>query len=289
MKWLVALAALCSAATASATITVQDDAGHAITLAQPARRIVSLSPHATELLYALGAGPFMVGRDGASNFPIEATKLPAVGQYGAFNVEAIMALRPDLVVAWEGPQAGAATSRLRALGIPVFASEPGTVARIPAALRALGSLTGRAAEGETQARQFEADWQALAARYAHATPLAVVPQVGTTPAITVNDQQFVAAVFRACGAHNPFGGEAAAVPLLSPEGLLAARPQAIVALADTAQEADAWSAQWRTLGLHAAYLRAPATTLGRPGPRVLPAAQALCAQLDRLRQGTKID
>ncbi|MBV8467119.1 MAG: ABC transporter substrate-binding protein [Burkholderiales bacterium] len=289
MRRLAAALWLICATAASATITVQDDAGHAVTLAQSAKRIVSLSPHATELLYALGAGPHIVGRDGASDYPAEVVKLPAVGQYGAFNVEAIMALRPDLVVAWEGPQAGAATSRLRALGVPVFASEPDSVARIPATLRALGRLAGLDAAGETQASQFEAGWQALAARYAHAAPLNVVPQVGTAPAITVNDKQFVAAVFHACGARNPYGSETAAVPLLSPESLLASHPQAIVALADTDKEADAWFAQWRTLGLHAAYLRVPATTLGRPGPRVLPAAQALCAQLDRLRPGAKID
>jgi ABC-type Fe3+-hydroxamate transport system substrate-binding protein len=266
----------------AAAIDVVDDGGHHVVLAKPARRIVSLSPHATEMLYAIEAGDRLVGRDGASDYPAAATRLPAVGQYGAFNLEAIIALKPDLVVAWEGPQAGPATTRLRALGISVFASQPGTVAAIPATLRALGELTGNTRHSEPIARDFEQGWQALLARYAYRRPLVVVPQVGDEPAMTVNKQQFVAAAMAACHIRNPFGEQAAAVPLLSPEALLAAKPDAIVAFAEPAM-AKRWLHRWQPLGLRAAWLDAPADTLGRPGPRVLAAATTLCAKLDRLR------
>lgn len=283
LAWLLCLPAL-------AAVTVQDDAGKAVQLAQPAQRIVSLSPHATELLYAIGAGGKLVGRDGASDYPQAAARLPAVGLYGAFNVESIVALRPDLVVAWEGPQAGQATARLRELGIAVYASQPARVSAIPAAMRDLGKLAGLAGQADLAAQQFESAWRSLEQRYAGSAILRVVPQVGHEPAMTVNDQQFVAAVFRACGTRNPFGTERAAVPLLSAESLLAMRPDAVVALADPAA-AEQWLGQWRRLPFKPAYLSVEPDTLGRPGPRLLAAATALCSKLDTLRRATpaKID
>ncbi|GAB3261840.1 TroA family protein [Chitinimonas naiadis] len=269
-------------------VEVVDEAGKTVRLAKPALRIVSLSPHATELLYAIGAGAQLVGRDGASDYPPQAAKLSNVGQYGTFNVEAIIALRPDLVVAWEGPQAGVATERLRSLGIAVYASQPATIAAIPQAMRALGTLAGR--DGESPARRFETAWAAMEARYRQRPVLKVVAQVGAEPAMTVNEQQFVSGVFRACGTVNPFGAERAAVPLISAESLLVMRPDVIVALAKP-EAGETWLAPWRKLPLKTAYLTADPDTLGRPGPRLLPAAQALCQRLDALRQARvgKID
>ena len=280
MSWLRSAFWLLMAAQALA-ISVRDDSGATVELVQPARRIVSLSPHATELLYAIGAGSQLVGRDGASDYPEAAKALPAVGVYGAFNAEAIVALKPDLVVAWEGPRAGTALDTIKRLGVPIFASQPGKISDIPAAMRALGVLTGR--NGAAAAQRFEQGWMAITHRYAKAPLITVVPQVGDEPAMTVNGRQFVSAVFAACGTRNPFAGEVAAVPLLSAEALLAARPHAIVALAEPAM-ATQWLKRWENLPIKAAMLGVSPDTLGRPGPRVLEATQALCARLDAVRK-----
>lgn len=275
---------------AQAAIDVVDDAGRHVQFDRPAQRIVSLSPHATELLFSIGLGSRLVGRDGASDFPATARQLRTVGQYGAFNVEAIVALKPDLVIAWEGTQAGPITRRLRELGIPVYASQPGTVSQISSALRAFGQLGGNVRQANRIADQFDADWLALSRKYQHRLVLKVIPQVGHEPAMTVNDQQFVAAVFRACGTKNPFGSEIAPVPLLSAESLLASKPDAIVALvSDTS--ATRWFERWRDLGLKTAYLAVEPNTLGRPSLRLLPAAISLCKRLDALRSNSaaKID
>ena len=266
-----------------AAVSAHDDAGHVVALRTPARRIVSLSPHATELLYAIGAGNRLVARDSASDYPAAARALPAVGQYGAFNVEAILALRPDLVIAWEGPQAGAATQKLRELGIAVFASEPASIDDIAPTARALGALTGLDAEAKRFADGFEHRWQTLVAHYRPAASLVVVAQVSDEPAMTVNDHQFLATVFKGCGTRNPFGDNLAAVPLISQEALIAARPDAIVALGDDTATTQRWTARWATLPTQPALLTAPASTLGRPGPRVLDAAATLCTRLDALR------
>ena len=284
MKRLAGLfAAAALGTTAHAAVSARDDAQHTVTLAQPAHRIVSLSPHATELLYAIGAGDRLVARDSASDYPAAARTLPAVGQYGAFSVEAILALHPDLVVAWEGAQAGPATQRLRELGIAVFASEPTTITDIAPTARALGRLSGLDAEASRFADTFDRRWQALVAQYRPAAPLVVVPQVNDDPAMTVNDHQFLATVFKGCGARNPFGDNVAPVPLIAQEALVAARPDAIVALGDDSALAQRWMAHWASLPSRPALLTAPASTLGRPGPRVLDAAVDLCARLDALR------
>src|SRR5688500_10455255 len=105
-------------------VAVQDDYGHRVALPAPAERIVSLSPHLTELVYAAGAGAKLVGVVDFSDFPPEARGLPRVGGDAAIDLEAVLALRPDLIVAW--PNAGSlrAVNRLAGRGIPTSRSEP---------------------------------------------------------------------------------------------------------------------------------------------------------------------
>ncbi|MFC4160535.1 helical backbone metal receptor [Chitinimonas lacunae] len=271
-----------SAALAAPAVEARDDKGRQLRLARPALRVVSLSPHATELLYAIGAGSTLVGRDGASDEPAAARALPDVGRYGAFNVEAIVALRPDLVVAWEGSEAGPALTRLHELGLPLFASQPADIAAIAGTVRALGRLTGRT-EAEALARRFESEWAALKARYANSRPLTVVVQVGEGPALTVNDRQFTASLLRVCGVVNPFGASSAPVPVIGAEALLAARPDAMVAVADAA-EAAVWRANWRSRGLDVPWLTVDPRRFGRPVPAAVKEAEALCRRLDSLRR-----
>src|SRR5690606_1807855 len=99
LLWIAAVAA--AAAAPAQALSVTDDGGQRITLAQPARRIVSLAPHATELLFAAGAGAHVVGVVEYSDYPPPARQLPQVGGAATFDVERIAALKPDLVVAWQ--------------------------------------------------------------------------------------------------------------------------------------------------------------------------------------------
>lgn len=279
----LALLAVALSAPVGAAVEARDDKGRMLKLAKPALRVVSLSPHASEILYAIGAGQTLVGRDGASDTPAAVKALPDVGRYGAFNVEAVIALRPDLVVAWEGSQAGPAIVRLRELGVPVFASQPADIAGIAGTARALGRLTGREEQAERLAARFEADWAALTARYAKRPLLTVVLQVGDAPAMTVNDRQFTAALLRACNTVNPFGASPAPVPLIGVEALIAARPHAMVAVADAAAAGE-WRSGWRARGVDQPWLSVDPLRFGRPVPAVLAETDALCRRLDRLRR-----
>ena len=109
---------------ASATVSAVDDSGNTVTLAAPAQRIVSLAPHTTELLFAAGAGKQVVGVSEYSDFPAAAKQLPSVGGSGQLDIERIVALKPDLIVAWSSGNNRRQLARLRKLGLTVFESEP---------------------------------------------------------------------------------------------------------------------------------------------------------------------
>ena len=115
------------AGNARAAVVVRDDGGTNITLKQPARRIVSLSPHNTELLFAAGAGGRVIAAVEYSNFPQQAKSLPLVGSAAALDIERIASLKPDLVVAWGSGNPRRQLDAIRQLKIPLFVSEPKTL------------------------------------------------------------------------------------------------------------------------------------------------------------------
>ena len=125
---------------AQAAVSVTDDAGLVVTLAQPAKRIVSLAPHVTELLYAVGAGDLVVGTVEYSDYPLAAKKIPRVGSHNAFDLERIIALKPDLVVVWESGTVKSPVQKLRQMGIPIYSSEPQVLEDIARNMRQLTVL-----------------------------------------------------------------------------------------------------------------------------------------------------
>lgn len=123
-------------------IEVVDDAGHRIVLEKPARRIVGLAPHATEILFAAGAGPYLIGAVSYSDYPEAAKRIPRLGGYDNPDLERIVALKPDLVVAWQSGNPPAPLERLRAPGLIVYVSEPRKIEDIPRHVEQLGRLAG---------------------------------------------------------------------------------------------------------------------------------------------------
>ena len=120
-------------------IRVTDDAGQAVVIQHPAQRIVSLSPHITELLFATGAGSSIVGVSAYSNYPAAAATIPRISGGSSLDMEAILALQPDLVVAWQSGNPEHQVKRLQSLGLTVFLSEPRRLEDIPETIRERGS------------------------------------------------------------------------------------------------------------------------------------------------------
>lgn len=139
---------------AHAEVSVRDDLGNTVRLAQPAKRIVSLAPHMTETLFAAGAGSQIVGTVDYSDFPEAAKKIPRVGGYSRFDLERVAALKPDLIVGWYSGNAPAHIEKLQALGFPLYISQPNQIDHIATEIERFGELAGTTAVATPEARRF---------------------------------------------------------------------------------------------------------------------------------------
>ncbi len=272
---------------AHAEIVVRDDAGLTVRLTAPARRIVSLAPHVTEDLYAAGAGAYLVGAVDYSDYPAAAQQLPRVGGYSRLDLEAILALKPDLVIAWESGNPAAHLARLKTLGVPLFISQPAKLYDIATSLERFGALAGTGAIAADAARAFRARLAGLRARYANRPPVRSFYQIWNRPLVTINGEQSISDVMRLCGAENIFAGLSQLAPTVTLEAVLAANPEAIVAsgMNETRPE---WLDMWQHWGQLTATARGnlffiPPDLINRHTPRVLDGAQLLCAQMETVR------
>ncbi len=279
------LLALMLAPATQAAVTVQDDLGNTVTLEEPARRIVSLAPHVTELLYAAGAGPQVVGVSNHSDYPPQAGQLPALGGYNALDLERILSLKPDLIVAWHSGNKPAQLARLHSFGIPIYESQPADFGMIATALEKLAHLAGSDAAGAQAASDFRARWQGLERQYQGRQEVSVFYQIWGQPLMTLNGQHMVSSVLRLCGGRNIFAGLPQLAPTVSVEAVLAADPQVILTPSDAKdQPLQRWRQFARLRAVREGQLyTVNADWLNRAGPRVLEAAQEVCAKLDQAR------
>jgi len=272
---------------ANAQVAVRDDYGNEVRLAKAASRIVSLAPHLTELLYAAGGGARLVGAVEFSDFPPEAAALPRVGSDARIDIEAVLALRPDLVVAW--PNAGSlrTVERLGELGLPVFRSEPRELDDVARTLQRLGRLAGNETQAERAAAAFRARAAALEKRYGGQRKVRVFYQIWDRPLLTVNGDHIISKVIGLCGGENVFAALPLLVPEVDREAVLRANPAAIVASGSNDAQPH-WLEMWRQFPGLAAAARGqlyaiPADLIQRQTPRILEGAERLCGMLEAAR------
>lgn len=275
--------AVAHAATAAGVL---DDTGAEVTLAKPAARIVTLAPHAAELVYAAGAGERIVGVIKGTDFPPPVRERPVVGDVTAIDLERIVALEPDLVVTWPWTTP-AQVAWLRARGVAVFEADARTIDGIATDIERLGVLAGT----DTPARDAANAFRLRVARLARAgrvvPRLRVFYQVSDVPLFTLGGQHLVTQAMAACGGDNVFAALSIPAPQVGVEAVLAADPQVIVAGTAGAKRPDwldAWK-RWPALDAvrHHHLLTVDADLLHRPGPRFVDGVQQLCDALARAR------
>jgi iron complex transport system substrate-binding protein len=272
--------------TVSATVSVVDDSGNTVTLAAPAQRIVSLAPHATELLFAAGAGNQVVGVSEYSDFPAAAKQIPSVGGSGQLDIERIVSLKPDLIVAWGSGNNRRQLARLRKLGLTVFESEPRNFEAIADSLERLGALVGRD-EGRLQAQQFRQQVQTLEQHYAGRSSVTVFYQIWSAPLMTLNDAHIVSQAIKLCGGVNVFGQLKPLVPTISSEAVLTANPDVIIVSDEKGKGLERWRSFKRMQAVASGNLMAiDGGIMNRAGPRVIEATRTLCKQIDDARKRT---
>ncbi|MCR9106492.1 MAG: cobalamin-binding protein [Gammaproteobacteria bacterium] len=280
--WLIALAP-----ASLAQIQLQDARAVTLTLPQPAARIVSLAPHLTELVYAAGAGDLLVGTVNYSDYPTAATQVPRVGSFDTVNYEALLALQPDLVIAWLSGNGAQTIARLERLGLRVFAEETTDLDAVAVSLQNLGTLTGRERRAQRAAHDYRQQLQSLRERFSTAQQLGVYYQLWNEPLMTLNDQHIISDVLRLCGGYNVFGGAIPLVSRISMEAVLRADPDVILASGMDASRPP-WLDDWRAWpALRAVkneqlYYVAP-DILQRHTPRIMQGAQRVCEHLAKAR------
>jgi iron complex transport system substrate-binding protein len=283
---MAAFSMLCH--TQASAISVTDDTGLTVTLTQPAQRIVSLAPHLTEILFAVGAGAQVVGAVDYSDYPLEARRLPRVGSYAQFDMERIVILHPDLIVAWQSGNNQAQIAQLKKMGYRIFLNEPRRMLDVAVSLEKIGALAGRDEQAKRQADAFRARHFGLQEKYSQRRAVRTFYEVWNKPLMTVSGQHLIGDVMKLCAAENVFSGLAALTPTIGVEAVVAANPTVIIA-SGMDESRPEWLDEWRrwpnlkAVRQHHLYF-VPPDLLHRHTPRILDGAEMFCAQVERARK-----
>jgi iron complex transport system substrate-binding protein len=248
-------------------------------------RIVSLAPHLTEIAYAAGAGDTLVGTVEYSDYPAAARSLPRVGDGWRVDFERVLALRPDVVLAWTSGTPRATVAQLEAMRLEVVEVPTFRLADVPAALRLIGDLAGTQAAAEPVAARFEAEARRLRGRHAGDTLLTVFVQIDDEPLFTVNGRHVISEVVELCGGRNVFAGLPQIAPQVDVEAVLARDPQVILSTDDTIADPRALWQRWPQLAAvrRGTIYTMPSDTVARASPRLVEGVKAVCAALDDAR------
>jgi len=230
--------------------SVIDDSGSSITLDKAAVRVISLSPGLTELVAAAGGLDKLQAVVSYSDFPPQVKKLPQAGSYNALDIEKILILQPDLVVAWQSGNPKHQLEQLKKLGLNVYISEPDDFMDIPDTLLRLGKLMATEKTAQKNAAQFIKQFKQLKKKYYIKKNKSVFIQIWNKPLMSVNQQHLISKVIGLCGGKNIFADAMSLTLSPSIESILEKNPDIIIAtgMADTsAQWLNRWR-QWPFLG-----------------------------------------
>jgi iron complex transport system substrate-binding protein len=267
---------------------MQDSLGDKVVLKKPARRIISLAPNLTEIVYAVGAGKRLVGVSKYSDYPQAAKKIPVVATYNDINIERIISLKPDLVLAWQGGNPITQLNNLRKLGIPVYVSSFANVTDVAKNIAIIGRLTGTAVNAKNVAKTFMQTYTKLQRKYSHKQPITVFYELSLQPLMTLNARSLVGQVIKLCGGENIFAKMSILVPHVNLANVLQANPQVIFISGQMQDDADIlrqWQEYRQLRAVKNKYIfTINPDLLERYGPRILQGAQQVCTYLDSVRQ-----
>lgn len=275
---------LCASMPAAAR-DIQDDRGRKLQILSPAKRIISIAPHLTEIAFAAGVGDRLIAVSEYSDFPPEAKRLPRVGDGARVDIERILTLKPDLVLAWKSGNQAGDIAKLERLGVRVWVSEPSRLADIARLLRDVAVVAGDAPLGENAARTFEGELTRLRARADERRqhPQRVFYEIWHQPLLTVNGMHMISDAITLCGGKNVFADLPVLTPAVSLEAVLVASPQMVLG-GGSANGAAEFKARWASVPLTAlrkvpAHFIAP-DAIQRQSPRVVEGVRAICRYIE---------
>ena len=219
-----------SLATDSLEIQVIDDAKRSVVLDQPAQKIISLSPHITELIYSAGAGDKLIGVDDYSNYPEAAKSITRIGDANHLDIEKILSLQPDLIVAWGSGQSHDQFSEQRShLNLTVYISSPEDMEAIPHTVENLGKLAGTYDYAKHQSQNFRDELMDIISEYSEQPSVTVFYEIWNQPLFTINGQHVMSKVIEICGGRNVFADLSILSPEVNIEAVISTNPDVIIA------------------------------------------------------------
>jgi len=291
MKKTMYLAALLAALAAPAhgATTVRDDGGNTVTLDKPAMRVISMSPHVTELLFAAGGGGRIVGAVNYSDYPEAAKSIPRIGSNREIDLERVIAMKPDLIVAWMHNASERQIEMVRKIGVPVFLSDPQTLEGIPDNVARLGQLMGTDTVANAAAGELRKQLAGLRSRYAGRPAVRTFYQVWDRPLYTLSGKHIITDALRLCGGENIFEKLTVTAPVVSVESVLKEDPEAIFG---TAEKNYGGVSLWKPYATLTATRNDNLFTidgdlLNRAGPRMISGTAIMCEKLELARRHRK--
>lgn len=270
-------------------ITVVDDIGRQVSVSEPAMRLISLSPHITELLFEIGIGERIVGTVRYSDFPPEAGSIQRVGDAFSVNIEMLVQLEPDLVIAWHSGGSGRTISKIESLGIPVYFNEAKNLAAIGDSGAKIAILAGIEEAGATIAEQYQRTLQRIKKQHASDVRVKIFYQISDLSLYTVNRDHLIGEAIRLCGGDNIFADSIIRVPQVGIEAVIAASPDVIVYSSGNEDRADNhWTNRWRRFDTIPAVANGhlyslPADIITRPSFRMVEGIEKLCQLMNLAR------
>ena len=193
-----------------------------------AQRIIALSPHSVELLFALGVGDRILGSTEFADFPEAANDIERIGGYHGIQMERIMELKPDLIVAWQGGNSDGDLNQLEALGLPVYRSETKRLLQITEEIKVLGELTGSSEKARVLIDDFNLRLSQLKEANKHKKKISFFYQLWSSPIRTISTGSWINEMLEICGGENIIQDPSIEYPQISLENVLLGAPQAII-------------------------------------------------------------
>jgi len=282
----VLLAVTLSSAAFSA-VEILDEDGNLVRLEKPAKRIISLAPSLTEILFAIGAGQRIVGVIEYSDFPPEAKTLPVIGRFDLLDIEKIAELEPDLIIAWKSGNPARSIEQLKILGLSVYLAELNDLASISKQMKNISKLIGAEREASPAIINFNQTYESLVARYSGRELVKTFYQVWDMPIITTGGKGLINDIITLCSGENIFKRISQIAPKVSLEAVVVANPEVIIGSGSGKTRPD-WLDKWKRWPRVKAVSKQNLFSVNpdliqRQTPRTLIGAKQMCEHIDKAR------
>jgi len=268
---------------AEAAVEVVDDMGTPLVLNRPAQRIVSLSPGATEMLFAAGAGSRIVATVSGADFPDAARQIERIGDVNALKFERLQALKPDVVVYWKNLTHELVVESLKKIKLPLYEVSVRELQDIPRSIERLGALAGTSATADGVARALDTRVRALPRRPTEPSGPRVFYMIWDVPLYTVGSRNAMSDAIARCGGQSIFDDIDFPAPIVEFEEIKKRNPDLIIMAAPPITSRD-WRERWNRFPAVSAVANRRIShftdsRLTRMGPSAIDAVDELCKHM----------